>query len=473
MEPRNVVLVCLDTVRKDYFDGYATRLRERADASFDECRAASGWSVPSHASMVTGELPHRHGIHVYNRDFSGLSRADTFLDDLPDHRALGTSANVYASEAFGFEGMFDEFVSVSPDRRFPAGMDVERWGQECDAEGLDRYRAFLRAALDHDHPVRSLLNGALVEVDDRLAALPIPKLLDDGATVVARQAVRQADRAPEPFAMFVNFMDAHAPLAHVRGYDRSLHDAPLSWTTGAYDTHAVNVAEDPDAFATELERTRGLYAAAVDYLDRRVCEFADRLHEVTDRETTVVVTADHGENLGFEADDGLLAHKGVLTEGLLHVPLEVLNAPDGLAGTYDGDADYVSHVDLGALLVGLARGEAPDVTRERIAAERIGSNMAGNATDEERAEWDRMIRVVYEGTTKHEWDSRGVRARHRLDRERPSWQSYLDDDVPVERLEPALFDGPLEEYKRRAVEGEAAADVDETTAARLRDLGYL
>jgi len=472
MAPRNVVLVCLDTARKDYFDEHATRLRARADASFEACRAASGWSVPSHASMMTGRLPHQHGIHVYNRDFSGLDRSDTFLGDLPDHTAVGTSANVYASDAFGFDGLFDDFVSVSPDRRFPDGMDVERWGQECDAEGIDRYVAFLRSALAHERPLRSLANGVLVEIDDRLAELPIPKLLDDGARIVAREALRQAERTPEPFVMFTNFMDVHAPLAHVRGYDRDLHDAPLSWTTGAYNTHEVNVG-DPDDYATELAYTRGLYAAATDYVDRRVATFVDRLQEATDRETTVVVTSDHGENLGFDADGGLVAHKGVLTEGLLHVPLEVLNAPDDAA--HAGSVDrYVSHLRLGELVAGLGEGRLPDVTADRIPAERIGSNMAGNATEAERAEWDRMIRVVYDGDVKYEWDSEGDRSRYRLDPDRPNWQERLDDDVPVEEYEPAFFDEPLAAYKRRALaERRGDREVDDATASRLADLGYV
>ena len=65
---RNVVLVCLDTVRKDYFDEYATRLQKLCDVSFEQCRAASSCSVRSHASFMTGELPYRHGIDSYNSD---------------------------------------------------------------------------------------------------------------------------------------------------------------------------------------------------------------------------------------------------------------------------------------------------------------------------------------------------------------------------------------------------------------------
>jgi hypothetical protein len=43
--------------------------------------------------MMTGELPHQHGIHTHNRDFSSLERDDTFLSRLPNHDTIGVSAN--------------------------------------------------------------------------------------------------------------------------------------------------------------------------------------------------------------------------------------------------------------------------------------------------------------------------------------------------------------------------------------------
>ena len=471
---RNVVLICLDAVRKDVFDQFAPRLQARADVVYDQCRAVSGWSVPSHASMFTGRLPHQHGIHTFDRDFSGLSRADTFLGDLPDHRAIGASANVYASEAFGFDGLFDDYSSVSPDRRFPAGMDVERWGQECDATGLDRYAAFVRDALDQDHPLRSLANGVLVEIDDRLAELPIPKPLDDGARLVSREARRLVEAGPEPFFLFTNYMDVHGPLTHVWGYDRSLHDAPLSWSSRAFSGRDVEKGRIEDV-REHVEHHRALYAAATDYLDRRVCALIDAIDAATDRETTCVITADHGENLGYEADERLFAHRSWLTEGLLHVPMLVVNAP-GRGGdateTVDG---YLSQLRLGELLVGLANGEVPDVTDEPIPAERVGFNVPVDAAANTLRDADRMVRVAYEEDAKYQWDSLGERVRYRLDPDRPSWQEQAaeGDAVDVDRFESELFDVPIEEFRDLAESAESQPDVDAATASRLKDLGYL
>jgi len=82
---RNVVLLCLDTVRKDYYDEYAPPLRAQADTMLKRCYASSGWSMPSHASIFTGQLPHVHGISPRETfSFGSLTPADTFLRELPD-----------------------------------------------------------------------------------------------------------------------------------------------------------------------------------------------------------------------------------------------------------------------------------------------------------------------------------------------------------------------------------------------------
>lgn len=76
----NTNLIIIYTVRKDYFDEHARRLRELADIEFERCSAPSSWSISSHASMFAGELPHRHGVPTYNPDNDHLD--STFLDDL-------------------------------------------------------------------------------------------------------------------------------------------------------------------------------------------------------------------------------------------------------------------------------------------------------------------------------------------------------------------------------------------------------
>jgi arylsulfatase A-like enzyme len=465
---RNIVLLCLDTVREDHFEEFAPRLRERADLEFRQCRAASSWSVPSHASMFTGKLAHEHGIHTHNRDFSGLSRKDTFLGDLPDHRALGASANVWASSSFGLDGLFDEFSDVSPDRRFPEGIDVARFGQNSDRTGIHRQLAFIRAALAHNHPLKSMGNGVLVQLDDWFARLPIANPFDDGASIIAREARSQVADTDEPFALFANFMDAHGPLTHVRGYDRSLHNAPLSWTSEGVDWGEAVEHNDQ----AKLDRYTGLYGAAIDYLDRQVCDLADWLHANTDRETTIVVTSDHGDEMGTGVDEGRWGHTtSSLSEGLLHVPFLVLNAPDG--HEHIDESRYVSHLALREFLVGLTRDEVTDPTADRIPAERVGHSGSLATIDDKRGTTaDRLLRAVYDDQYKYQWGSQESRAVYRLDTGRPNWQERTDGEFdPAEFAE--FFRDPAAGYKHRAASGQVAPDIGDVTRDRLENLGYI
>ena len=461
---RNVALICLDTVRKDFFDEYAPRLRE-AGVGFEQCRAASSWSVPSHASMLTGDLPHEHGIHTFDRDFSALDRAETFLGGLPAHRAIGASANVYASSSFGFDTLFDEYSDVSPQRRFSEGIDVGRFAHDFEGSGGSRIAAFGREALAHPHPVKSLLNGAMVKLNDLQKVAPIPKLLDDGARIVSREATRLIEEGDEPFFLFANFMDAHPPLQHTLGYDRDLHSAPNGWTTADVDDETVR--DD----GKMRRRYCDLYAAAMDYLDRRLNDLIDEIRAITERDTTVIVTADHGQNLGHPADEGLVGHvKTSLTEGVLHVPLRVVNPPEGYAPV----ANYVTHLDLPELVVGMANGEHPAVSRDWVPAEVIGIGDADPDRGRENPRWDRTIRCAYEGETKYVWDTLGARNAYELDHGRACWQRQVGEDVELPGWATEFFEGTPGSYRERVRDGGRDDDsIDTATRDRLNDLGYL
>ncbi|WP_267639316.1 sulfatase-like hydrolase/transferase [Haloarchaeobius amylolyticus] len=485
---RNVVLVVLDTVRKDTFDEYAPRLRNRAGSSFEQCRAASSWSTPSHTSMFTGELPHEHGVHAEHFDstfdFSQFAIADTFLGDLPDHRTVGLSANSYINPHFGFDALFDEFYDFSigshtAESLFTEGKTVQEYMKRTDEpSAAKRYVGFLKECLEHDRPAKSLANGVWALAGPKLKRMdvPIPEPVDDGAGVISDTMAETVEDGTEPTFVFANYMDAHTPLRNLLQHDRSLHSVPNSWSSTEIDKWELN----KDGLATEeyTENYREVYAAAVDYLDRTVSDLVDRLQAATDRETTVVVTADHGHNLGYEADDDLFHHTGSMSEGVMHTPLEIINPPEGYPAVEDR---LFSHLHLGDLLVDLAH-ERPldeDYFHDRIPAETVGLLGGDNATwgrefdDEEYAWWNRMMRVVYEDGTKRQWNSLGESFRYRLDPDRPSWQGLVAEDVDIPEADREWFDVELAEYKRSVSETTQDTDFDDEVEDHLKQLGYL
>ena len=463
----NVVLICLDCVRKDRYDKLASRLGDRADIQFEQCRAASSWSAPSHASMFTGRLPHQHGVHSYDYDYTKISREDTFLSELSGHETLGVSANPFASSAYGFDQLFDVWQDVRPEIPFSDGMKVKQFTWERETEGLELYREFVREALPHDKPIKSLGNGVISKFRGKAPSLPVPRFRDDGGKNICKQSKRLIRDSEEPFFLFTNFMDAHGPYTQIFGHDTSVYDAPNDWSSNDFDKVGTNL-EGGLTDETHTSHYRGVYHADIEYLDRLITQFVTDVQELTESPTVFVVTADHGQNLAYEREDNLIAHMGTLSEGALHVPLDII-VPWGSDSRVI--EDYVSHLDLGELLRGLAEGEIPDVTTSHPRAEIIGAAGAQgrlSPSDDEYDYWTRGQRCVYSGSEKYWWDSLGDSIVFELDEDQPNREWETGRQFDVTEFESKWFDRDLVDVKRD-VEGQ----VNQQTSARLKDLGYL
>lgn len=466
MPDRHVILVCLDTVRKDYFDRYAPRLQQLADVSVDQCRAASSWTVPSHASMFTGRLPHRHGVHAGAIDFESLDVSETFLQAYEDHRTVGVSANAFVDSAFGFDTLFDDFYDVTPSVVFGDGLYLRDFTSERD--GAWQYLDYVRQALRDDHPLKSLVNGVSGVTSDLKPSF-VPRFSDDGARTVSNVAADVVDEADRSCCLFLNYMDAHGPFAPTTRYGADLHSAPRGWTSDEIDIWKYNTGTR-SPYADDVEHYRDLYAAAIDYLDRTLAELVKRIEARSDREVTFVITSDHGENLGYEPDDHLIEHKGSLTEGLLHVPFLIRNPPTEV--TESRESGYFSHLALPDFLEGVASGNCSLQFQDTIPAELIGLGASDVPLDGDEFEyWNRTIRAVYDGESKHVWDSLGNRMKYEIDRSescsRGVEESRSEEPPHCDRL----FTVAIDEY------GDDASGCDDDISAagerRLQDLGYM
>lgn len=243
--PRSVLLVTLDTVRADRLGHHGRKdagtpgldaLAARGTA-FTDATAAGPVTLPSHATILTGLDPSRHGVR-HNGLFALAPEAVTLAERLRDAG--------FATGAF--------VGSLVLDRRH--GLD----------QGFEAYTApgASAAAATFFLPERA---GSAVNAD-ALAWL-------DG---VARE---------KPFFAWVHYMEAHAPYAPP-ALERNRHPG---------DPYQAEIAAC-DRFLREL--LDGLAARG-------------RLEE-----TLVIVTADHGEDLG---DHGEGTHGIFLYQSTLHVPL--------------------------------------------------------------------------------------------------------------------------------------------------------
>ncbi|MFL5798037.1 MAG: sulfatase [Actinomycetota bacterium] len=319
----NVLLVVVDTARADHlgpfgglastpaFDALAGRGRATVAVS------ASPWTVPSHASMFTGLLPFDHGITgaaaiTPDRRLASLRPAierhlDRWLPELlrrSGYRTLAISANVWITPEMGFDAGFDEFHPVGMARVTPRGVEDHHWRLRELAPEPVRRRA--KRAVRYARDAR---RGR--DFGAREALGPIRAL-----------AAHPGDR---PWFCFVNVMEAHAPylpppgFGHLTGRDRLRGPAVNHRYLGDAFVAAYNVGAGGEVPERDLGLLRALYAAEVEYADRFLGDALAALESHLDR-TLVVVTSDHGENLG---EDHRLGHVAALDERLVRVPLAV------------------------------------------------------------------------------------------------------------------------------------------------------
>jgi arylsulfatase A-like enzyme len=278
--PPNVILIVMDTTSAERcsVDGYAREttpcLEEVADEglNFRNTWSPSGWTGPAHASIFTGLRPEHHGFHFGNRSF--VTNESTTLAECLNQAGYRTGCftnNVFITEEFGLKQGFEHHVPLRE-----------------------------RAPRTHE---------------------------------LALDWVRRVSKAGDPFFLFINDMDAHFEYTPPREFAERF----AGYRSGGEEMAEVNDLTQDDLFKHNVGQVEippnlqsllsDLYDAEIACLDREIGRLVARLEEegILD-DTLLVITSDHGENLGRH---GLLGHKFSLHRTVLHVPL-VIRLPGGL-----------------------------------------------------------------------------------------------------------------------------------------------
>jgi len=273
----SVVLVVLDTVRADHCSAYGYERPTTPHLTglaaegllFEQARAVSPWTLPSHASLFTGLLPSQHGCHWEHRWL--LDRFDTLAERLAaaKRETFGVTTNANASALWNLAQGFTTFL--------------ETWTLR------DRHRGLADSGI------------ANAEIDAWLA--------------------RRDER--QPFFLFVNYADAHLPYAPPPPYDRQFGEAGPGARRLAANGNLLQDVLAGKEQVDDADRAglAALYDGEVRAADARLGELLALLdrHDVAD-DTLLIVTSDHGEMLG---EGGEVDHQLSLNEALLRVPLVV------------------------------------------------------------------------------------------------------------------------------------------------------
>lgn len=439
--------------------------------------------------MFTGVLPHKHGVHSYDMQMNKLDREDTVFGDLPNHEAIAVNANPAIGADYGIDTLFDNYNEeiwlykhpwLGDESLHPIDWEAAETGL------LLKTVDYLKQSVRNGHISKSLANGIYHRfLFNHIHKLPIPKFSDDGASKVVDRSKREVVASDEPFFLFINLLDAHWEYQNLRAYNQDLHNVPNTWKSSQSTEWQILCDRTIDGYENYLQNRRALYGAAIEYLDRVVAQFVEDLIELTEQDTTIIITSDHGENLGLPGEDQMVHHKASLSEGLLHVPFEIINPPDGYDQTEPG---LMSQLQLRTLIEGFEAGQTPSVFDERIPAERVGTfswetfedlnkrfNLVEDDTEDIYSYLDRAIRVVYDGGKKYEWDSVGNTRQFALEPEKSSHQKIDNSQVTIPGFATDMFNLGIEELVAETRGGKYPAkdDIDVATRNRLEKLGYL
>lgn len=266
-------------------------------AIFRQAFSTAPWTLPSHASLFTGLYPAQHGANFAHPHLN--ESVPTLAEILrgQGYRTVGFSNNAWVGDNTGLHRGFERFTKVIT------------WNQKEDTHTL-RIATLGPSGYSFEHEKR----------------LPEPGLGDSGAATtnqLIRRDLADHDWAETPLFLFVNFLEPHLPYRPPAGFGKPMFAGEKQQeqaTRVRQDVHAHETGIRP-LEAEELSLLGRLYDGEVAYLDHRVGELVDFLREqgILD-DTLLVVTADHGEQVG---DHGFLGHNLNVYDDLLHVPLIV------------------------------------------------------------------------------------------------------------------------------------------------------
>lgn len=350
-ERPNILFVVWDTVRADHLSLYGHQRRTtpfldewaRGARVYDNCISVGSTTVPSHASMFTGLLPTEHGTsnerYVLSDKFETLAE----LLQAADYSTYMFSANPFVSH-------WKEYASLTQ------GFDMVEhpWSEQYYSRAV-RITLSKVKRYDRSNPLADRIRTGKplihwnVKASGELAQRGVENWLP------------QQD-PNHPFFIFINYMEAHAPLLPSDEHRRQMMSPER--VRASYNVDRKFMAVWSYVFGLEeytpeeIALTAATYDAAILELDILFQKLIASLSAGGYLENTIVVLlSDHGDQLG---EHHMLDHQFSVYEPLMRIPL-VIHYPKRFAPGRDGRP--VTNLDMFPTLLELAGVQPPVPTK--------------------------------------------------------------------------------------------------------------
>lgn len=336
----NVVVIVLDCVRAQDFPGGRTALPGmpaverllREGVTFPKTVASSSWTLPSHATILTGLNPWESNTHSKGRLrlAADIPTIATYLT-ARGYRTLLLSGNSLLDGTTGLSQGFQACLTADwwePFLRNTPSNDLPRdWSRESGAQSPGRFnglQTFAVSLLSRNPATVDVANRIMIRVRGRgESPYPVAKWIEP--TFANWLASLPPD---QPFFSLINLIDAHNPYLTTEGG----YSGFLDWYKD------VRVSQHLTTYIAESHRGNGwsqqvltrLYRESVKRLDERVGNILRVLEDAGRMSNTLfILTSDHGQAL---LEKGHLFHGFRVDDELLRVPLILRFGDDSLAG---------------------------------------------------------------------------------------------------------------------------------------------
>ena len=299
----NIALIVLDTLRKDRIAPYNRTIDFTpalsdfaADATtYTNAISQAPWSLPAHASLLTGLYPWQHGASQRFPYLHAGTRLQTVLGDA-GFNTVAIHNNEWLLPVTGVTDGFDRVVTRSEWTRLLR----QPW------------------RIDRLEPLRSAVIRLGSWGNLRRTITQTSDLSDE---LSATQSVLET-HGDDPLFLFLNLTSAHFPY---NPPDQYAEDA-------AHQYRSRPLENGGPVVPAEIDRLSALYDAEVAYLDTVFSQVIESFKAAgLYDETLFVVVGDHGELLG---EDEILGHHFSVRDELIEVPLFV-KPPGGGDGRND------------------------------------------------------------------------------------------------------------------------------------------
>ncbi len=438
-EELNVVLISLDTVRPDHLSQYGYERPtspsiERFAAiaqDFPLAWSSSAYTLPSHASLFSGQYPSLHGVTDGGR--RSVPALSPFLTELLDDRGYATAGFTgggFLYPVFGFARGFDLYTTLDP------LLELE---QETLVQRLQGVPGF-----DADY-------------------LPA-----NGPAAIQEWITSHRD---EPFFLFAHTYSAHEFVPPRRALD-AIGAPETSYVSDSPAQRFLygDLTPPPEHLPWIVDR----YDAGVRHADELVGHVLDALEAAELLESTiVVVTSDHGKEL---AERGRVDHGHQLHRELVRVPL-LIHVPGLAAAERSTPASLIDVLPTVLATLGI---EPPPNTQgiDLLDPSVAGLDRTLYAEVDERARGRALRRgtdLLFSRTNRLKGSLEfGERFVAHYDLEQDPWQKIPLSADPAELDE---FASQLQALRLRLldeldVDGTGEASIGDTERAHLQALGY-